>query len=361
MERDPHQLIEGVLIACYAVGCAQAFLYVRGEMALAQERIAQALNDAYAKGYVGKNILGLRLLGRRRPALGRRRLHRGRGDRPHREPRGQPGHAPPEAAVLPGGQGPLPPAHDRQQRRDAVANLPWIVRNGGDAFAELGRRDQPGHPHVRGVRPRQEARRLRGRVRRHHLPRPALRPRLRRRHPRRQRAQGASSPAAPRRPWFFEEHLDLPLETGAVGKAGSMLGSGAIVVMDETTDMVKAALAGRALLRPRVLRQVHALPRGHQLAGEDPRAHPRRPRPPERPRPAARRLRQHQPRHRLAARSRPPSARSARRRCRPSSRPSTASATSSRPTSAAAPSPSTTVPVSSPGERRRPDARRPRR
>ena len=50
MERDPHQLIEGILIACYAVGCAQAFLYVRGEMALAQERIAAALNEAYAAG-----------------------------------------------------------------------------------------------------------------------------------------------------------------------------------------------------------------------------------------------------------------------------------------------------------------------
>ena len=43
-------------------------------------------------------------------------------------------------------------------------------------------------------------------------------------------------------PWFFPEHLDLPLEAGAVGKAGSMLGSGAIVVMDDSTDMVKAAL-----------------------------------------------------------------------------------------------------------------------
>ena len=41
-------------------------------------------------------------------------------------------------------------------------------------------------------------------------------------------------------PWFFEEHLDLPLEAGAVGKAGSMLGSGAIVVMDEDTDVVRA-------------------------------------------------------------------------------------------------------------------------
>ena len=41
-------------------------------------------------------------------------------------------------------------------------------------------------------------------------------------------------------PWFFEEHLDLPLEKVAVDQAGSMLGSGAIVVMDEDTDMVKA-------------------------------------------------------------------------------------------------------------------------
>src|SRR3954468_11577462 len=58
MERDPHQLIEGVLIACYAVGCAQAFCYIRGEMALAQERVATALNEAYAAGYIGRNILG---------------------------------------------------------------------------------------------------------------------------------------------------------------------------------------------------------------------------------------------------------------------------------------------------------------
>ncbi|MEL6984864.1 MAG: NADH-quinone oxidoreductase subunit F, partial [Actinomycetota bacterium] len=58
MERDPHQLIEGCIIACYALGLNQCFLYVRGEMALAQERIAEALNEAYAAGYVGKNIMG---------------------------------------------------------------------------------------------------------------------------------------------------------------------------------------------------------------------------------------------------------------------------------------------------------------
>ena len=49
MERDPHQLIEGILLTCYAVKAAQAFLYVRGEMALAQERLALALKEAYTR------------------------------------------------------------------------------------------------------------------------------------------------------------------------------------------------------------------------------------------------------------------------------------------------------------------------
>ncbi|MGA1670845.1 MAG: hypothetical protein ACO4AW_00540 [Ilumatobacteraceae bacterium] len=58
MERDPHQLIEGCLIACYAAGLSRCFLYIRGEMALAQERVATALNEAYAAGYIGRDILG---------------------------------------------------------------------------------------------------------------------------------------------------------------------------------------------------------------------------------------------------------------------------------------------------------------
>jgi len=58
MERDPHQLIEGCLIAAYAIGAAQVFLYVRGEMPHAHERIAAALNEAYAANLIGKNILG---------------------------------------------------------------------------------------------------------------------------------------------------------------------------------------------------------------------------------------------------------------------------------------------------------------
>src|SRR5437763_14839063 len=57
MERDPHQLIEGAVICAYAVRATRIFLYVRGEMALAQERVAQAINDAYARNLLGKDIL----------------------------------------------------------------------------------------------------------------------------------------------------------------------------------------------------------------------------------------------------------------------------------------------------------------
>ena len=58
IERDPHQIIEGVIIAAYAIRATQAFIYVRGEFALGIERMQQALNDAYSHGAVGRNILG---------------------------------------------------------------------------------------------------------------------------------------------------------------------------------------------------------------------------------------------------------------------------------------------------------------
>ncbi len=157
MERDPHQLIEGVLIACYAIGAAQAFLYVRGEMALAQERIAAGPQRGLRRRLRRQEHPRHRLLRRHRPALGRRRLHRRRGDRAHRVARGQPGHAAPQAAVLPGGQGPVPAADDRQQRRDAVE--PAVDHHQRRRQVRRARRrDEPGHAPVRGVGPREQAR-----------------------------------------------------------------------------------------------------------------------------------------------------------------------------------------------------------
>lgn len=240
MERDPHQLIEGVLIACYAIGCEQAFLYVRGEMALAQERIAAALNEAYAKGYVGKNIMGtdfsVDVV-----------LHWGAGAYIVGEEtalieslegnRGMPRLKPP---FFPAAKG-LYLQPTVVNNVETLSNLPWILREGGAAFAELGAEASRGtrlfavSGHVRkpgvyevefgvttfrdliysplyagGIRDGNDIK--------------------------------AFIPGGASAPWFYEEHLDLPLEKGTIDRAGSMLGSGAIVVFDETTDMVKAAL-----------------------------------------------------------------------------------------------------------------------
>ena len=189
MERDPHQLIEGVLIACYAVGAAQAFLYVRGEMALAQERIAQALNDAYAAGYVGKNILGtdfsVDVV-----------LHWGAGAYIVGEEtalieslegnRGMPRLKPP---FFPAAKG-LYLQPTIVNNVETLANLPWIVQQRRRRFAELGAETSKGTRMFAVSGHVKQPGRLRGRVRRHHLPRPDLRARVRRRHPRRPRAQG---------------------------------------------------------------------------------------------------------------------------------------------------------------------------
>lgn len=238
MERDPHQLIEGCLIACYAVGLSQAFLYVRGEMALAQERIAEALNEAYAAGYVGKNILGtdfsVDII-----------LHWGAGAYIVGEEtglieslegnRGMPRLKPPYFPAVLG----LYNKPTIVNNVETLANLPFIARNGGDAFAKLGAEASKGmrmfavsgHVNKPGVyevefgvttfRDLIEAPIYCGGVRGG-------------------KRLKAFIPGGASAPWFYEEHLDLPLEKATVDKAGSMLGSGAIVVMDEDTDIVRA-------------------------------------------------------------------------------------------------------------------------
>jgi NADH-quinone oxidoreductase subunit F len=238
LERDPHQLIEGILIACYAIGAAQAFLYIRGEMALAQERVAQALNDAYEAGYVGRDILGS---GFSVDIV----LHWGAGAYIVGEEtalieslegnRGMPRLKPP---FFPAAKG-LYLQPTIVNNVETLANLPWIVANGGAAFAELGAETSrgtrlfavSGHVQRPGVyevefgvttfRDLIEAPIYAGGVRGGNQLKAFI-------------PGGASAP------WFYEEHLDLPLEAGAVGAAGSMLGSGAVVVMDDTTDAVLA-------------------------------------------------------------------------------------------------------------------------
>jgi NADH-quinone oxidoreductase subunit F len=205
MERDPHQLIEGCLIACYAAGLSQCFLYIRGEMALAQERVAAALNEAYAAGYVGKNILGSKfsvdIV-----------LHWGAGAYVVGE----------ETALI-------------------ESNLPWLMVNGSEAYTAIGTKTSPGTRMVA----------VSG-----HVKNPGVFEIINGTTTFRDLLYGAEFcggirndnelkafvPGGGSAPWFTADQLDLPFEASQVGPAGSMLGSGAIMVMDSTTDIPAAAL-----------------------------------------------------------------------------------------------------------------------
>ena len=241
LERDPHQLIEGVLLTSYAIGAAQAFLYVRGEMALAQERVAQALNDAYAKGYIGSDILGssfsvdvVLAWGAGAYVVGEETalIESLEGSR------GMPRLKPP---FFPAAKG-LYLKPTVVNNVETLANIPWIVQNGADAYCALGAETSKGtrmfavSGHVKnpGVFEVEYG----TTTFRDIIMAPVFGGGIRG-----DRKLKAFIPGGASSPWFFEEHLDLPLEKVTVDKAGSMLGSGAIVVMDETTDVVKACLS----------------------------------------------------------------------------------------------------------------------
>jgi len=239
MERDPHQLIEGALICAYAIRASQVFIYVRGEMALAQERLVQAVNDAYAAGYAGRNVCGSSwsmdvtlhwgagayIVGDETALLESLAGRRGM-------PRPKPPYFP--AAIG------LYDDPTIVNNVETLSNLPWIIANGGEAFAALGVEKTHGT--------RMFA--LSGHVKRPGVYEvgsgsltfrdlfydPALGGGIRN-----NRRIKAFVPGGASAPWFFEEHLDLALDPTVVGPAGSMLGSGAIMVMDETTDVVRTA------------------------------------------------------------------------------------------------------------------------
>jgi NADH-quinone oxidoreductase subunit F len=240
MERDPHQLIEGCLIACYALGLSQCFLYVRGEMALAQERIAQALNDAYEAGLVGRDIMGsdfsvdivlhwgagAYIVGEETALIESLEGNRGM-------PRLKPPYFP--AAIGLYGKPTI------VNNVETLSNLGWIVTNGADAYKEFGSEASPGtrlfaisgHVERPGVyEVEQGVTTFRDLIYGDNFCQG-----IREGHELKMFIPGGGSS-----PWFFPEHIDLPLEGRVVGAAGSMLGSGAIVIMDETTDAVRACL-----------------------------------------------------------------------------------------------------------------------
>ncbi len=239
VERDPHQLVEGVIIAAYALQVTQAFIFLRGEFALGLERVQQAVNDAYEHGALGRRIFGssfsLDIV-----------VHPGAGAYICGEEtaliealegkRGFPRIKPPFFPAVTGLYGEPTVVNNVE----TMSNLPWIVRHGGAAFAALGA--------GRSTGTRLFA--LAGRVRNPgvfeiEMVKNTFRdlifdPRLGGGIIDDRRVK-AIIPGGVSAPWFGPELLDLPLGQDEVGERGSMLGSGSIVVMDETSCVVRAA------------------------------------------------------------------------------------------------------------------------
>ncbi|MCU1450846.1 MAG: dehydrogenase (quinone) [Acidimicrobiales bacterium] len=239
MVTDPHLIVEGALIAAYAVKAAQAFIYVRGEFALGLERMTQAVNEAYEHGAIGRDIFGsgwsIDLV-----------IHPGAGAYICGEEtalleslegkRGFPRIKPPFFPAAIGLYG----APTVVNNVETVSNLPWITLNGGSAFASMGEGRSTGTRIFA----------LSGRVNRPgnyevEMAKTTFRdlifdPRLGGGIPDGRQLK-AFIPGGASAPWFGPDQVDMPLDQDAVGKAGSMLGSGSVVVMDDSTCVVRAA------------------------------------------------------------------------------------------------------------------------
>ena len=229
----PHFLVEGAIIAAYAIRARHAFVYVRGEVVPVLRRLQNAVAEAYEAGYLGTNILGsgydLDLI-----------VHAGAGayicgeetrcwtrSRPARPARLRP----PFPAVA--GLYACPTVVNNVE---SIASVPPILRNGVDWFKSMGSEKSPGFTlyslsgHV--TRPGQYEAPLG-----HHAA--ARTAGLRRRRPRRARAE-VLDPGRLVDPLLTAEHLDVPLDYEGMASAGSMLGTKALQIFDETTCVVRA-------------------------------------------------------------------------------------------------------------------------
>ncbi len=136
MERNPHVLFEGCLIACHAIGAKVAYIYIRGEFLHVQHVLEQQLEEAYAKGFVGRNVMGLGF-------DFDIHIHRGAGAYEAGEEtalleslegkRAQPRLKPP----FPASAG-LYGAPTAVNNVETLCNVPSILRNGAEWFAALG-------------------------------------------------------------------------------------------------------------------------------------------------------------------------------------------------------------------------------
>ncbi|HEV7511289.1 MAG TPA: NADH-quinone oxidoreductase subunit NuoF [Candidatus Acidoferrum sp.] len=235
MEMDPHQLIEGMVIAGRAIGSHQGFIYIRGEYRYVLDIVQGAITEAYERGYLGKNVLGS---GFDYDLL----IHTGAGAYECGEEsalmeslegkRGYPRIKPPFPAVV--GLYGCPTIINNVETLSAV---PAIILGGGEAYANLGTPKNGGTRllcvagHVNkpgiyeiplGMNMKEFIYGMAGGI--------TAGKKLK-----------AVIPGGSSCPLLTADEIDIPMDYDSVAKAGSMLGSGGMVVMDEDTCMVDMA------------------------------------------------------------------------------------------------------------------------
>jgi NADH-quinone oxidoreductase subunit F len=231
---NPHACIEGMIIAGYAMGATAGYNYIHGEVWEIYEQYEEALAQAYAAGYIGKNILGSEF-------SFEMYAHPGYGAYICGE----------ETALLESLEGkkgmprfkpPFPASYGLYGRPTTINNtetlaaVPWIVRNGGEAFLALGKPNnggtklftvsghvnRPGNYEVRLGTPFAKLLEMAGGMRGGGKLKAVI-------------PGGSSMPVLP-----ASIMMATDMDYDSIAKAGSMLGSGAVIVMDETTCMVRA-------------------------------------------------------------------------------------------------------------------------
>jgi NADH-quinone oxidoreductase subunit F len=236
MQKTPHMLIEGLIIASYAAGASHSFIYIRGEYVLQADVLDAALAEARDAGYVGENILdsghSLSLV-----------VHRGAGAYICGEEtglldslegkRGNPRLKPPFPAVQGLYQGPT-----LINNVETLSTVPTIIRMGGEEYAKLGVQtstgtklvsvsghvQRPGNYEVElGVPSRELIYGLAG-------------------GPPEGRKVKCWFPGGSSSPVLKAEDLDVPYDFDSMAKAGSMLGSGAVIVVDDSTPILDVAM-----------------------------------------------------------------------------------------------------------------------
>jgi len=232
MERNPHLLIEGCAIGCYAIGAKVAYIYIRGEFLHVQHVLEKAIEEAYARGMLGKNIFGS---GFDCDVY----VHRGAGAYEAGEEtalleslegkRAQPRNKPPFPAVV--GVYGKPTAVNNVE---TLCNVPSIVSKGAEWYVGLGP-EKNGGPKLYCVS---------GHVKKPGVFEASMNITLRELIEgyaggvREGRTLKAVIPGGSSVPILMPDQLDTQASFDAIQKAGSLLGSAAIVVLDDTTCMV---------------------------------------------------------------------------------------------------------------------------